>query len=476
MLALFLFGLNLFVLAVGFARTDRKLTGVAPDPASLREPDAGWPPVTLQLPLFNEALVASRLIDVCAALDYPRDLLEIQVLDDSTDETSRIVAERVAHWRKQGVDIMHVHRTDRSGFKAGALQNGLNIARGELIAIFDADFTPKRDFLRRMIPSFSDQKIGLVQARWTHQNADRSLLTRLQAFGLDAHFAVEQRVRNVLGYFMNFNGTAGIWRRQCIEDAGGWQADTLTEDLDLSYRAQLRGWKFVYRPDVTAPAELPEDMNAFRAQQFRWTKGAAQTARKMLPQLWRSGERLAVKLEGTFHLTAHMAYPFVILIVLLHVPLMWIKHQGNGPGEVYFAALGIGLLGFAGFALSQLFAQRELYPDWPIRMRLFPVFMAASMAMSISNGRGIVEALIGRKSAFVRTPKNNVSASGAVSARYRDATVPIIAWIELAIAVYSVGGLVVAIALREWAALPFQLLFVVGFALVSVFSIRQITL
>ena len=470
--ALLLFGLNLFVLAIGFARHDRLIPGPVPDPEVVPEADETWPAVTVQLPLYNEALVAARLIDVCANLKYPTDRFEIQVLDDSTDATTEIVRERVAHWQRRGIAISHVRRDGRDGYKAGALQHGLASARGDLIAIFDADFIPASDFLLRMVPSFDDPEVGMVQARWAHQNAEHSLLTKLQAFGLDAHFAVEQHVRNALGLFINFNGTAGIWRRTCIDDAGGWRADTLTEDLDLSYRAQLKDWRFVYRPDVAVPAELPEDINAFRTQQFRWTKGAAQTAILTLPRLWRSDESLSVKAEGTFHLTAHGAYPFVLLVALLHAPLLWLKANGSGPGEAYFATLGVGMLGFAGFFLSQLFAQRDLYHDWPRRMLRFPLFMAATMGMSISNVRAITQAVSGRRTPFVRTPKGSLGAGTSGAADYRDRRIPTVAWFELAFAVYSVLGLTLAVSLGEWAAVPFQLLFVAGFGLVSVLSLN----
>jgi cellulose synthase/poly-beta-1,6-N-acetylglucosamine synthase-like glycosyltransferase len=471
-LALLVFGLNLFVLAVGFARNDRQTAGRVPEPDSCETPDESWPVVTVQLPVYNEALVVAGLIDACAQLDYPPPLMEIQVLDDSTDETSHIAARRVLHWRRRGVDIAHIRRPARTGYKAGALENGLTLARGELIAIFDADFLPATDFLRRMVPSFRNRRIGMVQARWSHQNAKRSLLTRLQAFGIDEHFAVEQRVRNLMGWFMNFNGTAGIWRRTCIDDAGGWRADTLTEDLDLSYRAQLKGWKFVYRPDVTVPAEIPDDMNAFRAQQFRWTKGAAQTATLMLPKLWRSSSPTGVKLQGTFHLTAHFVYPFILLLALLHAPLLWLNHVGGFAGDTYFAALGIGLLGFAGFFVSQLLAQRELYADWSRRMLLFPVFMSASAGLAVSNGRGIFEALLRRESPFVRTPKrlSGEPETRLIVTRYRDTSIPIVAYVEVVLALYSLAGLVLTLRIGAWVAVPFQLVFVVGFGLVAAFT------
>ena len=294
------YGVNLLILSLIQAFRKKDNSGLS------RKIDVGLPPemeapfVTVQLPVYNEAHVVGRLIDACAALSYPRHLFEIQILDDSDDETSRIVADRVRRWKADGIDMVHLQRTSRDGYKAGALKHGTTFAKGDVIAIFDADFLPNKDFLERTVPHFAASNVGMVQARWGHINQRHSLLTRIQAFGLDAHFAVEQRVRSFIDCFINFNGTAGIWRRACIEDAGGWSSDTLTEDLDLSYRAQLKGWKFVFDFDIEVPAELPVSMNAFRNQQFRWTKGARQTARKILVPLWKSShpERIRKKADS----------------------------------------------------------------------------------------------------------------------------------------------------------------------------------
>ncbi len=462
---LLVYGLNLLWLAVQYARRERLRPGPPPDPEARPAPQESWPAVTVQLPLYNEAAVAERLLDACAALVYPRRRLEIQVLDDSTDETTDRVARRVAYWRARGLDVVHIHRPHRQGYKAGALQNGLHLARGDLIALFDADFVPPPDFLLRLVPHFDDPAIGMVQARWGHLNAGDSLLTRIQALGLDAHFAVEQYVRHEAGCFMNFNGTAGMWRRTCIEDAGGWESDTLAEDLDLSYRAQLRGWRFRFLPDVEVPAELPADVQALRAQQFRWTKGAAETALKLLGRLWRSAQPRRVKIEGTLHLTAHLAFPCMLLAVLLHAPLLVGKHLGYGPGEGYFALLGLGLLGFAGFALAQLFAQRALYPDWRRRMVLFPLFVAGTIGLSAGNTRAVWQALRGKRSPFVRTPKqgSGPAAGGSATGRRRSGGT---AWAETALALYALAGLGAIIACGAWAAVPFQALFVVGFGLI----------
>lgn len=474
-LVLLLYGGHLLVLSLVHTRNERLIEGPVPDPDEWTTPDGGWPEVTVQLPLYNEAEVASDLIDACAALDYPRRLLEIQVLDDSTDDTRERVARRVAYWQRHGLDIVHIHRTDRTGYKAGALQNGLRIARGDFIAIFDADFRPPPDFLRRMLHRFDGEQVGMVQARWGHINQDDSLLTKLQAFGLDAHFAIEQAVREQAGCFMNFNGTAGVWRRACIEEAGGWTHDTLTEDLDLSYRAQLRGWTFRYVPHVAVPAELPPDLNALRTQQFRWTKGAVETALKLLRRLWASDQPTRVKTAGTFHLTAHFAFPFILLAAITHVPLLWLKYTGSGPGEEYFALMGFGLVGFAGFFLAQVLAQRRLYPDWGRRIRLFPVFMAGSMGLALSNTHALGQALRGKRTAFVRTPKYGRRREGSWwFSRYATASLPPVVWGEAALALYCLAGLGVTVGLGEWAAVPFQAIFAAAFTLVTACNWQQV--
>ena len=474
--ALTAYGGNLLWLALFHATDEELLDGPVPEPEELPKPDDDWPVVTVQLPLYNEAEVAKRLIDACVNIDYPRRKLEIQVLDDSTDETTERVANRVEYWQDRDVDIVHVHRDDRTGYKAGALANGLRLARGDYVAIFDADFVPDPDFLRRMIPHFlDDEDLGMVQARWGHLNQDDSLLTQVQAFGLDAHFAIEQHVRKQADCFMNFNGTAGIWRRECIEEAGGWEHDTLTEDLDLSYRAQLRGWTFKYVPSVEVPAELPPDINALRSQQFRWAKGGVETALKLADRLWESAESLRVKLQGTFHLTAHFSFPFILLAALTHAPLLLLKGVGHGPGEMYFATMGFGLFGFVGFFLAQLFAQRRLYPDWGYRLRLFPVFMAGTMGLSISNTNAFLQALWGTDTAFIRTPKyGGDAAEGWWQSRYAIAELPQAVWWEALLAVYCTAGLGVVVALGEWAAVPFQALFAAGFVLMTVSNFRQV--
>ena len=458
-LVLTVYGSNLLWMSLAYARADRRREGDVPAPDFV--PEFIAPDVTVQLPLYNEPFVAERLIDACARMDYPPRHLEIQVLDDSTDDTSEIVATRVAAWQRQGIDIVHVRRMHRDGFKAGALQNGLRIARGDYIAIFDADFLPQPDFLRRILPEFTSGDVGMVQSRWSHLNAESSLLTKIQAIGLDTHFAIEQRVRELTGCFITFNGTAGIWRRECIEEAGGWQGDTIAEDLDLSYRAQLKGWRFRYVGDLSVPAELPASTGALRSQQFRWAKGSTETAVKLLGPLWRSPRPLRVKIQGTIHMTAHAAFLFILLALFLHAPLLVAKNFGAGPGPAYFGWMILGLTGFVGFSLAQLYAQKDLYVDWGRRMRMFPAFMAGSIGLSLSNARAVLEALAGKRSAFVRTPKFNTTEASK-------SRTPAIAYAELAIFAYSGVGLAAVIAIGEWAAVPFQALFAAGFGIISI--------
>ena len=480
---LLLYGGHWGWLALVHLRAERLRDGPAPESFPENDPEA-WPVVTVQLPLYNEAGVAERLLDACARLDYPKERLEIQVLDDSTDETTALVQERAAHWRERGRDVTVVHRTDRTGYKAGALKNGFRRARGTLVAVFDADFVPPTDFLRRTVPALlADEDIGMVQARWGHLNDERSALTKAQGLGLDAHFAIEQDGRQRAGCFVNFNGTAGLWRRACIQAAGGWHTDTLTEDLDLSYRAQLAGWRLRYLPALEVPAELPASLDALRAQQERWAQGAIETARKLLGPLWRSGRPLRVKVAGSFHLAAHLAYPLVLLAALTHPVLAWLKGDGAGPGALYFATLSLGMFGFAGVFLAQLFAQRALYPDWARRFATrFPLFLAGTVGLALSNTAAVLRGLAGRHTPFARTPKAGDQVShqdGHPWWRARYATDALsagggaVVWGEAALAAYSLAGLAVVAAAGEWAALPFQALFAAGFGLVAGLSLRQ---
>jgi cellulose synthase/poly-beta-1,6-N-acetylglucosamine synthase-like glycosyltransferase len=473
MAVLLVYALNLYWLSMRLARGERLLPGRPRRDSYERE--RVWPRVTVQLPVFNEAMVVDRLIDACAGLDYPRRQLEIQVLDDSTDITSHLIAARVERLRREGLDIVHVKRRSRDGYKAGALSNGFRFAGGDFIAVFDADFVPESDFLRRTIPRFDDARVGLVQARWGHLNETQSRLTRIQAFGLDTHFAVEQRVRGAVGCFINFNGTAGVWRRTCIEEARGWSSETLTEDLDLSYRAQLAGWRLQYLHDLEVPAELPAITGAFRSQQFRWAKGSMQTAIRLLPAVWKSAVAMRTKVEGTLHLTAHLVFPFVVLAGLLHGPMVLMKNADAAPGEGFFAVLGVGVFGVAGFFLAQLFAQRSLYPEWHGRLRLFPWFMAGTMGLSISNTWAVWHAVTGRKSSFVRTPKrgSTISAVSDSPSSYVNPRIPGIMWLEMLAFIYSVGFCIAIVAAGQWAAVPFQMLLAWGYGLIVWYSMRD---
>lgn len=464
---LFIFGSHGFVMIYYYLKFKTRRTPAAGTLDS-------YPVVTVQLPVFNEVYVVGRLIDAACAMIYPKDKLEIQVLDDSTDETVGVAAQYVERYRKLGYDITHVRRTNRQGFKAGALKEGLVTARGEYVAIFDADFVPRQDFLLKTLPHFTaDPRIGMVQTRWEHINADYSLLTRTQAMALDGHFVIEQAVRNKVGFFINFNGTAGVWKKECILDAGNWQADTLTEDLDLSYRAQLRGWKFKYLNNVTSPAELPSEINALKSQQFRWTKGAIETARKMLPTVWRSDLPMKIKVHATFHLTNNLVFPFIVLAGILNVPLVFIKHAG--AHDTYFAFMSVFVFAFIGSFLFYLFSQKDVYADWRKRIFLFPVFMAGSMGFAVNNSRAVLEGLFKRKSEFVRTPKYSIQSK---KDSWRDKTyVPVkisgTVVLEAVLAVYCLIGVVASIYFLEIAAVPFQLMFFLGFTFVSAMSLKH---
>jgi len=379
-----------------------------PRPAGALEP---LPRVTVQLPIYNEVYVAERLIDAAASLDYPRELLEIQILDDSTDDTRDVAARAAARWRDRGVDIVHVTRANRDGYKAGALANGLATAKGEFLAIFDADFVPAPDVLRRVLPHFSDPRVGMVQARWEHLNRDYSLLTRIQSIFLDGHFVIEHTARNRPGRFFNFNGTAGIWRRACLEDSGGWQSDTLTEDIDASYRAQLAGWRFIYLKDLVVPAEVPVDMNGFKSQQHRWTKGSIQTARKLLPRIFASRYPAKVKLEAFFHLTNNISYFFVVILALLIVPAIVIRER---IGWQRLAILDFPLFFGATFSFIAFYisSQREIGRDWMPTLRCMPFLMSLGIGLSLNNLHAVIEGLLDRPSEFTRTPKYRIDGGG----------------------------------------------------------------
>jgi cellulose synthase/poly-beta-1,6-N-acetylglucosamine synthase-like glycosyltransferase len=434
------------------------------------------PRITVQLPLFNEMYVVERLLDAVTALDYPRHLLEIQVLDDSTDETVRIARAAVEKHKQRGFDIEYIHRADRTGFKAGALENGMKMAKGQFIAIFDADFMPKPDCLRQMVDFFTDEGVGMVQMRWGHINANYSLLTRIQEVLLDGHFVVEQTSRNRTGAFFNFNGTAGMWRREAIEWSGGWQHDTLTEDTDLSFRAQLMGWKFVYLLDEDAPAELPVEMNAFKAQQRRWAKGLVQVGLKLMPRLWKHPQlTFQQKIELFFRLFGNCAAMLLIVLSVLHIPVLIVRfNQGLFQMLLFDAPLMI----FATFSVVSFYGAtiHYRYPNERWRLLMIPLAMAMGIGLVFSNTRAVLEALFGVQSSFVRTPKYNVEnrkdnwLRAAMKYRRKRGLLP---YIELAFALYFVFAVYYAIRSNIYATIPFLLIFLLGYGYMAMMSLFQ---
>jgi cellulose synthase/poly-beta-1,6-N-acetylglucosamine synthase-like glycosyltransferase len=404
------------------------------EPAALFEE---LPRVTVQLPIFNEQYVVERLLDSICKLRYPREKLDIQVLDDSTDETAEAARALVERYAALGHPISYHHRTNRKGYKAGALAEGLKSARGEFVAIFDADFTPPVDFLLRTIHHFTDPKVGMVQTRWTHINRNYSFLTQVEAILLDGHFVLEHSGRARAGLFFNFNGTAGLWRRRTIEDAGGWQHDTLTEDTDLSYRAQLKGWKFIYLQDVECPAELPIEMTAFKTQQARWAKGLIQTGKKILPRVLRSDAPLHTKIEAWYHLTANLSYPLMVMLSVLLLPAMIIRFY-QGWFQMLYIDLPLFMASTFSISSFYLVSQRELFPkSWPRALMYLPFLMALGIGLTVTNTRAVIEALIGKESAFARTPKYRVESKkdkvGGSKYRRRLGLVP---WIEMLVGSY----------------------------------------
>jgi cellulose synthase/poly-beta-1,6-N-acetylglucosamine synthase-like glycosyltransferase len=431
------------------------------------------PPVTIQLPIYNEMYVADRLIDAVCQIEYPRELLEIQVLDDSTDETRSAAEQAVRRNAARGVDITYIHRTDRTGYKAGALDAGLKTAKGEFVAIFDADFIPTADFLQRTVPFFADPKVAMVQARWGHINQDYSLLTKIQSILLDGHFVLEHGGRNRSGLFFNFNGTAGIWRRAAIGDAGGWQHDTLTEDLDLSYRAQLRGWRFVFLPDLIAPAEVPVEMNSFKSQQHRWAKGSIQTCRKLLPRILRANVPFGVKAEAFFHLTANFNYPLMCVLSVLMAPAMVIRYN-MGWYEMLLIDVPLFFAATASVANFYMVCQRELHADWLTRAKYLPFLMSIGIGLAVNNTRAVVEALFNKQSEFARTPKYRIEADidEWIGKKYRQSFV-VQPMIELALGLYFTATVFYALANGIYGTLPFLVLFQTGFLYTGLLSIIQ---
>ena len=461
-----LYGIHRYVIVYLFFKHRKNV----PTPAHLFE---SLPRVTVQLPIFNELYVVERLLDAVSKLDYPRDLLQIQVLDDSTDETREISEAKVLGLRAEGFDIEHVHRVDRTGFKAGALKAGLDSCKGDFILILDADFLPPANLLQETVHFFTDPGIGMIQSRWGHLNRTYSLLTRVQAMFLDGHLVLEQTARSRAGRFFNFNGTAGLWRRSCIESSGGWQHDTLTEDLDLSYRAQLKGWKFVYLADLVTPAELPAEINGFKSQQHRWTKGSIQTCKKLLPVIWRSDLPLLIKLEATAHLTSNFAYLLLAFLCILLHPIS----GGLGSGMWRTVLLDIPIFVAASMSACVFYvcAQRVLYPrTWMKEMLLLPLLLALGIGLAINNARAVLEAIFNHASEFTRTPKYGIMRKSQSwrASRY-SAFKSALPLIELGFAAYFSVVLVEAVLRNQWGSVPFLFLFQGGFSYVGLASIAQ---
>lgn len=426
------------------------------------------PVVTTQLPVYNEANCVERLIDAVCAIDYPKEKHEIQVLDDSTDECYEVTKRKVAQMQALGYDIKLIHRTQRKDYKAGALKEGMVTARGDFLAIFDADFVPSRDFLLKTIPYLvMDPKVGLVQGRWGHLNRMESGLTLAQSIGIDGHFVIEQSARSWGDLFMNFNGTAGVWRRQAIDDAGGWEGDTLTEDMDLSYRSQLAGWRMKFVFDVIVPAELPNDINAFKAQQFRWAKGSIQTAIKILPRVFSAKVPIKIKIASFMHMTHYSIHPCMLFTAIFAFPLLvWYEPVKNLPN--WISATAFGFIFLAAIAPSTLYlvAQRcSGYAGWKMRLLSFPILMALGVGIAVSNTRAVLAAVFGLKGSFVRTPKK-----GAKSLSHYAQKFPFLAVVEIAVGAYCVFGLLAYIGAQKFIIGPFLALYAIGFLMVGILS------
>ncbi len=422
------------------------------------------PRVTIQLPLYNERYVVERLLDEVTRIEYPRELLQIQVLDDSTDDTAPFAEALVARYHALGYPVEYHHRASRDGFKAGALQEGLKTATGELVAIFDADFVPPPDFLTRTVHFFADPKIGVVQTRWSYLNRDYNFLTEIEAMLLDGHFILEHGARSRAGYFFNFNGTAGILRVKMIQDAGGWQHDTLTEDSDLSYRAQLKGWKFAYLPGLDCPSELPVEMHGFQVQQSRWAKGLTQCARKLLPMIWRAPIPFRLKAEAFLHLTPNISYPLMIVVSALMLPVMIVRFY-MGIWQMVFIDLPLIAASFWSISAFYVIAQRELYPkNWKRSVLLLPMLIAVGVALTVINTRAVLEALLGVKTGFVRTPKYAIGDRpvNLETRKYRRKS-GLLPYIEIGIGSYFVFMIAFAVSTFNFMAIPFLGLFVLGY-------------
>lgn len=476
LVALFTYGMNCYLLMIYYRLKCPKALRLHAEIKKnfYREyPIKNWPRVTIQLPIFNERYVVERLIKSVSRFDYPKELLEIQIVDDSTDDTVDIAKALAKQMKGQGLDIQYIHRDNRTGFKAGALKEGLKTAKGELVGIFDADFVPHPEFLRETVPYFTDPKTGMLQTRWGHINSDYSLLTRAQSMGIDGHFGVEQAARAWSGFFMNFNGTAGIWRKKTIEDAGGWQADTLTEDLDLSYRAQLKGWKLRFLADVVCPAEVPVTINAFKSQQYRWAKGSIQTAKKNLGNLFKSDISFLVKIQAFLHLTHYMVHPMMLLVVLTSIPMLY--------SQWFFDSLAYPIMIFTLLCLATcgpssmyLFSQKIFYRDWKSRIKFLPFLMCLGTGIAVNNTKAVLEAFFNIKSGFVRTPKYGIKKKKD-SWKEKHYSIPLnaISIVEFFLGAYSLAGLLMFLFFSKYLVSPFLLIYTSGFFCVFFLSVKH---
>lgn len=432
------------------------------------------PKITVQLPIFNEMYVIERLLNAVSRIHYPKHLLHIQILDDSTDETQKIIQPLIQELKQEGFLLDYIHRKNRHGYKAGALDLGLKATDSEFIYIFDADFVPDPEMINKTIHFFTDPKIGMVQVRWDHINRDYSLLTQIQSILLDGHFMIEHTARNRSGKFFNFNGTAGVWRKEAIVSSGGWHHDTLTEDLDLSYRSQLQGWKFIYLPDVTSPAELPVEMNSFKSQQYRWVKGSIETGKKLLLKIWKSPVPLKVKIEATFHLTNNLSYLLMIVLFILLLPAMFIRFNG---GWEHLAMIDAPLFSASFFSISAFYlsSQKEIdRKSWMKKIKFLPLLSSVGVGLSISNAKAVLEALFNKKSSFQRTPKygmSNLKDNWKVK-KYRGQKTKL-AWIEFGFGVYFTFLALLALETRRYLMVPFFILFQFGFLYTWFLSLYQ---
>ncbi|MDO8462298.1 MAG: glycosyltransferase family 2 protein [Deltaproteobacteria bacterium] len=466
-----IFGLHRYFITYLYAKNKGRKPEAAPFESI---PENELPFVTVQLPIYNERYVAPRLIEAVSRLEYPKDKLEIQVLDDSTDETTAIVRELVERYQREGFQMVLIHRENRSGYKAGALNEGLSQMRGSLVAVFDADFVPTADFLKKTVPHFIGRpKIGMVQVRWDHLNRDFSLLTQTQSVFLDGHFMLEHTARNRSGRFFNFNGTAGIWQRECIQSSGGWHCDTLTEDLDLSYRAQLAGWQFIFLNDVVSPAELPVDLNAFKTQQHRWAKGSIQTARKLVPVILKSKFPLKVKVEALFHLCANFGYVCMLLVSILMPFSIYLRHHLHW-GRLFIVDVPFFLSATFSVTFFYCYSQREIYADWLSRLKYLPFNLALGIGLSVNNSKAVIEALFSQRGEFTRTPKYAVIKKGDLwKGKIYRGRLDFVSFVELALAIHFTIAVLYAFQQKLYLSLPFLMIFQAGYAYTALLSFYQ---